>query len=262
MPWSLRSRRCPSSDVLTIRSAAYDGGVVTKRWFVLLLAVALVAAACGGDGEESFEGERLPQDAASLQATSATAMGNVSSVRFQLARTGAPVYIDQVESIALDELEGRFSLPGSADAIIQVTVNESLGTKLGAVAIGDEVWLSNPVTGKFETLPPGFDLDPSLFFDPKDGWQPLIESLTNTTFVEELANGRYALTATAPADRMQSITAGLVRGQDVDLALQLNPVTAEVLTIAFSTEFGGATSDWVLDLLDYGETFEIVPPQE
>lgn len=189
-------------------------------------------------------------------------MGNVSSVRFQLERTGAPVYIDQVESIALDSLEGRFSLPGSADAILQVTVNESLGTKLGAVAIGDEVWLSNPVTGKFETLPPGFDLDPSLFFDPKDGWQPLIESLTNTTFVEELANGRYALTATAPADRMQSITAGLVRGQDVDLALQLNPVTAEVLTIEFSTEFDGETSDWVLDLLDYGETFEITPPEE
>jgi len=189
-------------------------------------------------------------------------MGNVSSVRFQLTRTGAPVYIDQVESISLDELEGRFTLPGSADAILQVTVNESLGTKLGAVAIGDEVWLSNPVTGKFETLPPGFDLDPSLFFDPKNGWQPLIESLIDVTFVEEQSNGRYWLTGTAPAERMQSITAGLVRGQDVDLDLWLNPVTAEVVAIEFSTEFDGATTDWALELLDYGETFEITPPEE
>ncbi len=241
---------------------AYDGGVFKQPWSVVLLAIALVAAACGGDGAESFDGERLPQDATSLQAASATAMGNVSSVRFQLTRTGAPVYIDQVESIALDELEGRFALPGSADAILQVTVNESLGTKLGAVAIGDEVWLSNPVTGKFETLPPGFDLDPSLFFDPKDGWQPLIGSLTDVTFVEEQSNGRYWLTGTAPAERMQSITAGLVRGQDVDLDLWLNPVTAEVVAIEFSTEFDGATSDWVLELLDYGEPFEITPPEE
>ena len=189
-------------------------------------------------------------------------MGEVDSVRFQLVRSGAPVYIDQVESIALDELEGRFALPASADAILQVTVNDALGTRLGAVAIGDEVWLSNPVTGKFETLPPGFDLDPSLFFDPKGGWQPLIESLRDVTFTGELPNGRYAVTATAPAERMQSITAGLVRGQDVELDLELNPITAEVLAIAFSTEFDGATTDWVLNLGDYGESFEIVPPQE
>ena len=234
----------------------------TKRWFVILIAIALVASACGGEEGVSFDGPRLATEASSLQAASATAMGNVESVRFQLERTGAPVYVDQVESIALDELEGRFSLPGSADAILEVTVNGSLGTKLGAVAIDDEVWLSNPVTGKFETLPLGFDLDPSLFFDPKEGWQPLIESLTNVTFVAEESDGRYALTGTAPAERMQSITAGLVRGQDVDLDLWLNPVTAEVLTIEFSTEFDGETSDWVLNLFEYGGTFDITPPEE
>ena len=232
------------------------------RQFIVSFAFCLTAAACGGGDSASFDGDRLPTDAASLQAESASAMGEVDSVRFQLVRSGAPVYIDQVESIALDELEGRFALPASADAILQVTVNDALGTRLGAVAIGDEVWLSNPVTGKFETLPPGFDLDPSLFFDPKGGWQPLIESLRDVTFTGELPDGRYAVTATAPAERMQSITAGLVRGQDVELDLELNPITAEVLAIAFSTEFDGATTDWVLNLGDYGESFEIVPPQE
>jgi len=229
---------------------------------VLFAALMLALVGCGDGGGESFDGPRLAQDATELQATSAAAMGSVTSVRFQLTRTGAPVFIDQVESIALDQIEGRFSEPGSADAILQVTVNESLGTKLGAVAIDEEVWLSNPVTGKFETLPPGFDIDPSLFFDPKGGWEPLIGGLTDVEFVEEQKNGRYHLTGTAPAERMQAITAGLVRGQDVDLDLWLNPVTAEVVAIEFSTEFDGETSDWVLELLDYGETFEIVPPDE
>jgi lipoprotein LprG len=229
--------------------------------FVLLVCLGFAAAACGG---EDLGGDKLPTDAAGLQAASADAMGAVTSVRFELERTGAPVFIDQVESISLDSLEGRFQAPGSADALLRVTVNGSLGTKLGAVAIGEEVWLSNPVTGTFENLPPGFDIDPSLFFDPKDGWQPLIEALTETEFVEEAdRNGTtYRLRATAPAANMQSITAGLVRGQDVELDLWIHPVTAAVRAIEFSTVFDGATSDWVLELSEYGEQFEIVAPDQ
>jgi hypothetical protein len=100
----------------------------------LLLLLALVAASCGG---EDLGGEKLPPDAALLQEMSAQTMAAVTSVKFELERTGAPVYIDQVESISLDALKGRFQMPGSADAILEVTVNGSLGTKLGAVAIRD-----------------------------------------------------------------------------------------------------------------------------
>lgn len=231
-------------------------------WLPVVTVLSLVAASCGGG--EDLGGEKLAADSASLQAATAEAMGAVTSVRFDLARTGAPVFIDQVESISLDTLEGRFQSPGSADAILKVTVNGSLGTKLGAVAIGDEVWLSNPVTGKFETLPRGFDLDPSLFFDPKDGWQPLIEGLRDVAFVaEEDRDGTtYHLTGTALSENMEAITAGLVRGQDVDLDLWIHPVTANVRALEFSTEFDGAVSDWVLELGEYGEQFEIVPPEQ
>jgi hypothetical protein len=232
------------------------------KWLFTAAMLMMVAlSACSG---EDLGGEKLPADAGSLQAASAEAMGAVTSVQFELERTGAPVFIDQVESISLDSLEGRFQRPGSADAILQVTVNGSLRTKLGAVAIGEEVWLSNPVTGTFETLPPGFDLDPSLFFDPEDGWRPLLLGLTDMEFVEEVDRDgtTYHLRGTAPAENMQAITAGLVRGQDVELDLWLHPVTAEVRFIEFSTEFGGETSDWALELRDYGEQFEILPPDQ
>lgn len=236
-----------------------------RRLILALIATALtVFTGCGG-GEDLGGVKLATTDAALLQTTSATAMGEVESVRFILERTGAELFIDPAESISVDVIEGRFSVPASADAILQVTVNGSLRTKLGAVAIDDEVWLSNPVTGKFETLLPGYDIDPSKFFDPKGGWQPLIASLTDVEFVaEETRNEatRYHLTGTAPADRMQAITAGLVRDQSVELDLWLHPVTAEVTSIEFSTVFADETSDWVLELLDYGETFEIVPPEE
>ena len=124
-------------------------------------------AGCGGSDEP--EGDPLPAEAAAILAASAQAMGDVTSVRFTLNRSGAPVYIDTFESLALDSVDGRFAAPASADAVLTVEVDGSLKTKLGAVAIDDTVWLSNPVTGIFEPLPAGYDIDPSSFFDPAAG---------------------------------------------------------------------------------------------
>ena len=59
---------------------------------------------------------------------------------------------------------------------------------------------------------------------------------------------------------MQAITAGLVRGQDVDLDIWIQPVTAEVTELEFSTNFDGAQSDWLISLTEYGETFDISAP--
>lgn len=225
------------------------------------LAVVVVAAVLGVGCAEDLGGTPLPTDADLLQESSARAMGEVTSVRFALERTGAPVYIDAARSLSLDEIDGRFSAPRSADALVTVTVSDSLGTKLGAVAIDDEVWMSNPITGDFETLPAGFDIDPSLFFDPVEGWRPLIAELTGVEFVAEENRGgtRYRLRGTAPAERMRKVTAGLVR-QDVELDLWMHPVTTLITALEFTTEFEGEESEWVLELDDYGETFEITDP--
>ena len=107
--------------------------------------------------------------AADVVAASAAAMSQVTSVEFELDRDGAPIYIDEFESLALDALVGQFTVPTSARAQLTVTIDDNLTTEIGAAAIVDEVWISNPVTGDFETLPSGFDIDPSRFFDPEGG---------------------------------------------------------------------------------------------
>lgn len=236
------------------------------RTLAYLIVGSVIATACssgGGDAAEVLDGPLLDTDVVTLQTEIASAMGAVTSVRFEVERDEAPVFIDQAESISLNNILGTFEVPGSANAILGVTVNDSLNTELGAIAIDEEVWLTNPVTGQFETLPPGFDIDPSLFFDPVNGWQPLIADLTDMTFVAQVDRDgatRYQLTGTAPAERMQSITAGLVRGQDVDLDIWVHPVTAEVSELEFNTTFNSATSAWSITLSEYGEDFDISPP--
>jgi len=201
-------------------------------------------------------------DVEALIADSATAMGDVTSVEFQLDRDGAPIYIDEFESLALDALLGQFTVPTRARAQLTVTVDGSLTTEIGAVAIEDEVWISNPVTGDFETLPSGFDIDPSRFFDPEGGWQPLLANLHDVELVgiDDLGGDRYHVRGTAPADEVRNITVGLVEDQDVPVDLWIHPGTALVTSIEFTTAIDGAESEWALDLGRYGESFTIRPP--
>jgi hypothetical protein len=232
----------------------------TGTW-LFVLACGILGPACGGDGEP--EGDPLPADATAILDASSEAMGDVTSVRFDLRRSGADVYIDQFESLALDKIKGRFSAPSSADAVLSVTVDGSLETELGAVALGGEVWLSNPVTGKFEVLDTGYDIDPATFFDPERGWGPLMSTLTDVVLVgvEDRGGKRYHVRGVGPAEQMEIITAGLVRDQDVTIDFWLKRDTGLVTAAEFSTVFDGKTTDWVIELSDYGDDFEIKMPE-
>lgn len=231
----------------------------TSTW-LFVVACGFLWTSCGSGSEP--EGEPLPAEVNRILDASSTAMGNVTSVRFALERGGAAVFIDEFESLALDKLKGRFSAPDRADAVLTVTVDESLTTDLGAVALGGEVWLSNPVTGKFEVLNTGYDIDPATFFDPEIGWGPLMSELTDVVLVgvEDRGGKRYHVRGVAPADRMEIITAGLVRDQDVTIDFWLKRDTALVTAAEFSTVFRGKTTDWVFELSHYGDTFDIKVP--
>lgn len=202
-------------------------------------------------------------DPESIVAAAADAMAGVTSVEFGLDRSGAPVFIDQFESIALDELIGQFTVPSQAQAQLTVTVDGNLSTKLGAVALGEEVWISNPVTGDFETLPDGYDIDPSRFFDPSGGWQPLLDGLFDIELVgvDDRGGERWHVRATAPADEVSNITVGLVDGQDVPVDLWIHPGTSLVTRAEFTTTIDGGDARWALDLARYGEQFTIRPPR-
>ncbi len=238
---------------------------------ILMVAVAFGAFRSDGADASSPEEEQVADDDAvadpNAQATTivesaADAMAGVTSVEFRLQRSGAPIFIDQFQRIALDSLRGQFSVPGKAQAEFEVTVNDNLATRLGAVAVEDEVWISNPVTGDFETLPAGYDIDPSKFFDPKNGWQPLLAKLENVTMVgiDDRGGERYHITGTAPAAQVSDITVGLVKGQDVTVDFWIHPDTYLVTAAEFTTTIDGGTSDWALALDHYGDEFTIEPP--
>lgn len=243
-------------------------GTMSRGWHFRAGAIAasFLLGACGGGSTAATEptGPTVPAHVEEVVSAAATAMGDVTSVRFDLTRSGSRVYIDQFESIAIDRIVGEFAVPQSAQAVLDVEVNDSLKTQLAAIALADEVWLSNPITGDYETLPPGYDIDPSAFFDPKNGWQPLMENLTDPGLIGlESRDGadRYHVRGTATKEQMKIITAGLVRNQDVVIDFWIHPVTALVQSVEFTNDLGNGDINWTLELSQYGDEFSIEPPE-
>lgn len=234
----------------------------------MLLGAALVAVlvACGGSEPPPEDATtQLPTDITALLATAAEAMGTVDTVRFEIERGGVPVYIDTTDTLEFKEAVGRFVAPQAADAVVKVGVS-GLNVNIGAIAIDGTVWLSNPITGDWEQAPSSYAFDPTTLFSPDVGWRPLLSGeLAGATLVgSEEADGvaRYHVTGTAPEERIETITANLVTGQDVEVDIWLDTATGHVLEVEFDAKTSAGVSSWVLRFFDYGDDIEIVPPDE
>ena len=227
---------------------------------MILAVVATLASSCSGDSGELAP---LQAELGVILSAASDAMGEVDTVAFSIRRAGAPIYIDPADLLEFRSAEGHFAGPSSADAVVTITVG-GLDTRIGAVAIEGQMWLSNPVTGAWEPAPSSFAFDPATLFDPQLGWRPLLASgLDDGELVgtEDTAGAvAYHVRAIAAATRVEVMTAGLVRDQNVLVDLWLDQVTGRVLRAEFPTEADGATSQWTLSFNGYGTEVSIDPP--
>ena len=102
----------------------------------------------------------LPPEPEPVLEAAAEAMGSVESVRFMLERSGAPIYIDPLDTLRFESTEGQYSAPSSANAVVTLAVG-SVNAQIGAIAIEGTTWLTNPITGEWEDAPEGYVFDPA-----------------------------------------------------------------------------------------------------
>jgi len=225
-----------------------------------LVALVSLVAACGGGSEPDAV---LPPESDVVLEAAANEMGSVESVRFMIERSGAPIYIDPLDTLNFASAEGQFSAPSSANALVTLAVG-SINAQIGAIAIDGTTWLTNPITGEWEDAPDGYIFDPATLFDPEQGWRPLLASgLSDVEWVgEEEINGepRYHIRAQADQDRVAVILAGLIKKQPVELDMWIEPTTGYVREAELSTVNEGQTSDWYIEFTEFGEPVEIAPP--
>ena len=235
------------------------------RRLMPVLALAVLAAACSdGAGPTTTTTApvvTIPADVETILAASAVAMGEIESVHFTITRAGALVSIDEAGTITFDSAEGRYGPPGGADALIKARVGD-INVQAGAIAIDGTTYIN--LLGRWEPVPDAYQFDPAALFDPDVGWRPLLaEGYTDVTLLGTEERGgvdTYHLTGTAREDRVESITAGLVSNQDVELELWIDAATAQVREVAFFATSTNGQSFWTLTFTEYGADVTIEAP--
>ncbi len=230
-----------------------------RRVVASIAAVAALVGACGGGETATTLAPELPV----IVEASTEAMTAVDTVHFTIERGGTPVYI--FSNVEFLDAEGDYLAPDRAAAIAHVAA-EGFTLEMGAIAIEGETWLTNVITGKWEPATEDLQIDAAVLFDPDEGIPKLLrEELDAPELVgldQRSEDEAYHIRGLAPAERIEVLTFGLVRNQDVDVDMWIDPVTGHVVEAAFTTLYRGEDATWVLTFTDYGAEVTIPIPDE
>jgi hypothetical protein len=238
------------------------------RALILLICFGILLAACGNDNDPTPEATEppptpTPEPAARL-AQAGEAMAALESAGFSITRTGGTIYLDADQTLVLSTATGYYSAPESLRATIKV-LGPGLALEMAAIQIGEERWLTNPLSERWEAVPPEWGLDLLALFSEETGWRTILADHTSnvvqigeTTFGEAT---RLQYRADIDGEQAGALTAGITGNQDLTVDFWLDPATNRIVQLQFETPSADPEpAQWrlVFDALD--EPVIIEPP--
>ena len=187
-------------------------GVRALAVVIAALIIAALAGCGGGDAEPTPEPSPTPVSPAVLLAESGAAMSALRSFRFSLAhnKDGTPL----ADSLTVTSAEGAVVSPDRISVDFSGTFG-SFGIQSGIVSIGADSYMTNPLTGEWESVASG--VSPLAFFDPQSGVGAMMRSVENPTLASAtddafVVAGDLAVSVLAPI-LGGAATDGIVRAE-------------------------------------------------
>jgi len=199
-------------------------------------------------------------------AHSADAMLSAQSLHFSIERDGALAYIDSGNLLAFKRAQGDFESPDRMRAVVRV-ITAFTPVDVGMVAIGDEQYNTDPITGEWGRLPPEWgQLNLVVIFDPETGLQQLLKDgvldleLVGTEEIDDRLH--YRISGTASGERMSNMTLGFIGQGDVRLDVWVDDVDYYVrrLRIVDPMTDPEDPTTWTMEFTHFGQSVEIEAP--
>lgn len=178
-----------------------------RGWFV---ALALLLLSCG----------RPAPPPAEIAARAGQAMAQVQSFHFAITVEGGPAYIDPESSLSLRSMEGDLVRPDRVQARLKVGAAGLAVIELRFIGIGQDQFLTRPITGQWQPLPAGWGFDPTILFDPEQGIEAVLKRAQWQAQVGEERVGKarcYHLHGSAQGKDMAPITAWTIVAEQVEV---------------------------------------------
>lgn len=255
--------------------------MMRRHWYlslVIALFASLMLSGCLGDDEDD-EASGTPVSTAGSSAaeptpTPITAESVLQAASAQWEQTEAAhftlgvegnAWLDDDESIRLVSAEGDIVRPDSVEGAATINVAIIGEVDISIIAIGEDSYITNFVSGNWEEAPDDFSYNPAILFDDEDGIAPILTELQNTELEgEETVDGRQtrSVTGTVSAETVDEITAGSIQGEDIAVTLWIDAENNELVQVRLTEPEGvrEQPATWTLVMSDHNAPVEVEPP--
>ena len=233
------------------------GAWLTTFFAIFVLVTGL--AACGGGGEASNI------DTATILDSAAKRLDAVKTVHFTVAIEG-PAYIDTQRTTQLRSANGEIVPPDQMQTQLTASL-ANVNFDISLVAIGNDRYMTNPITGQWGPAEAGFDYSPTVLFDKEQGLSTVLGKLRD---VEQLAvekvNGVDAYHLRGKADRatIEPLTSGAIDGDPIGVEFWVakdNFNLVKLVLIEPQTPDKPQPAVWTLSFDKYDVPVTITKPQ-
>jgi lipoprotein LprG len=206
----------------------------------------------------------LSPDEIARRAGQATAQ--VQFVHYDIDVEGGPVFIDFEETLSLQGLEGDLIRPDRVRATLRVGAGGLAVIELQAIGIGQEQFLTAPLTGQWERMPPGWGFDPTVLFDPEIGVEGV---MTQAQWDELLGDERvggvrcYHLRGRAFGQDVAPLTGWLIVADEIGIEAWVEQDDFRVRRLRAEEppqDEGGNPTIWLLEFSAFDEPVTIERP--
>jgi len=176
-----------------------------------LALLALVVAACGS-GDDGPDEDLDAIDAAALLERAAERMERVESFRFRLTHQNGATAITR--GLEMESAEGEVAGADRLRAAIRASVGP-LAVDVEIRILGDEGWITNPLTGRWERE----DLSLDSFFDPAGGVTALVRAAGEPQVVRRArieGVDVYRVEASVASGDLELLAPGATTGRTLD----------------------------------------------
>jgi hypothetical protein len=195
-----------------------------------------------------------------------TRLDQVNSVHFALTVDG-DLFIDPARTQKVRSAEGDLVRPDKVSASAKIAAGP-INATVKFIQIGDDVYMTNLLNGKWEKAPGGLGYDPRVVFDSQNGVTAILKNVSGWQFVENTkVNGvdTQHVRGPVPVQAVNGLVANSMRGDAVDVDLYVEGKNHDIVRLVIAEQPAAVTpgtvaSRWTLDLSNQNGNISIVPP--
>jgi hypothetical protein len=239
---------------------------ISKHAARLAMAVVIATATGCGDADEAPDtAEVVEEPTPEERLGSAIDTWNAtSSFHFVLQLENRVVSLDESGLLTYTSAEGDVVPPDRMQA--QTTVRTPVGnTQVAFISIGDQQWLTNPLTRQWEAAPPGAAGAVARAFDPATGIGAQLAGMSDLQYHPgESLDGTpvFRLSGTLPGSVLAGFAADLagVDRLNVDLMVTPNDNRIRRIVVRQPPAADGTVPTWAFGFSGFDQPVSIEPP--